>query len=406
MYLTHLSLTNFRNYSRLDTDVQRGVVILVGGNAQGKTSVLEAIHFLATFSSFTAGSDRQMINFIAGREPLAVGRIVASFCRQEPHESAPREHRLEVRIIQEERPFESQPRVRKEVLVDGVPSKVSEALGLFNAVVFLPQSTRLIEGTPEERRRYLNQTLAQVVPHYALALSEYNQALTQRNALLKILFERNGDTDQLSYWDEQLAFTGARLIHARIQAIQELEYSAAVSHHELTRGDEVLRLAYEPSYDPVTVPDNQFTLPLDAQVDRADIPLQKIQAGFRERLEQLRRQEIARGVTTIGPHRDELRFFANSIDLGLYGSRGQIRTAVLALKLAEVAWMRAKTNQWPVLLLDEVLAELDTQRRSDLLGRLSASEQAMLTTTDLDQFMPDFVQRASVWQVISGRLVG
>ena len=124
-----------------------------------------------------------------------------------------------------------------------------------------------------------------------------------------------------------------------------------------------------------------------------------------ERLADLRSEEIARGVTTIGPHRDELRFLANGLDLGIYGSRGQARTAVLSLKNAEVLWMKARTDQWPVLLLDEVLAELDIQRRSDLLNRLTESEQAMLTTTDLDLFAPDFVEKATTWQVHAGRVV-
>jgi DNA replication and repair protein RecF len=231
------------------------------------------------------------------------------------------------------------------------------------------------------------------------------RSLSQRNALLKLISERNGDPEQLTFWDEQLASAGARLIHARIQAVHELEYQAAIVHRELTRGEEVLRLSYEPAYDPISQPINQYALPLDAPLDRSDISTSKIQEGFLERLADLRSEEIARGVTTIGPHRDELRFLANGLDLGIYGSRGQVRTAVLSLKIAEVLWMKARTDQWPVLLLDEVLAELDIQRRSDLLNRLTESEQAMLTTTDLDLFAPDFVEKATTWQVHAGRVV-
>jgi DNA replication and repair protein RecF len=132
--------------------------------------------------------------------------------------------------------------------------------------------------------------------------------------------------------------------------------------------------------------------------------LEKIQQGFQEALARVRGEEVARGVTTIGPHRDELRFLSNGIDLGTYGSRGQARTAVLSLKLAEVAWMKEKTGQWPVLLLDEVLAELDPERRADLLARLAESEQALLTTTDLDLFEPQFVAGTGQWTVSNGRL--
>jgi len=309
-----------------------------------------------------------------------------------------------VRLIQEASGFNGVPRVRKEVLLDGVKRKMSEAIGAFNAVLFLPQMLRIVEGAPEERRRYLNLAMAQALPHYAEAITEYNRVLGQRNALLKQLGERGGDPDQLSFWDEQLVTYGARIIYARIQAVQELERLAARSHQELTRGQEVFRLAYQPSYDPLPRRPNQYSLPLDAPLDRSGLSREKIQNGFLEALARQRSEEIGRGVTTLGPHRDELRFLGNGIDLGVYGSRGQARTAVLSLKLAEVAWMHEKTGQWPVLLLDEVLAELDPERRVDLLSRLLESEQALLTTTDLDLFSADFALKAALWRVQAGRL--
>jgi len=403
MFLKRLSLTNFRNYARLDVDMPTGSVLLVGDNAQGKTSLLEAVYFLATFVSFQADSDRQLINFIAGREPLAVARIVADFQRQELDHTS-RDHRLEVRIIQETNGINGGSRVRKEVLLDGVERKISEAVGVFNAVLFQPQTLRIIEGAPEDRRRYLNLTLAQAVPRYTAALTDYNRAITQRNALLKLLNERGGDPNQLTYWDELLASSGASLIYARIQAIKGLERLAARIHSQLTQGAEVLRLSYLPAYDPLPKPERQYALPIDAPLDRSGIPLEKIQQGFFESLERLHSEEIARGVTTIGPHRDELRFLANGIDLGVYGSRGQSRTAILALKLAEVAWLKEETGQWPVLLLDEVLAELDVQRRTDLLERLADIEQAVLTTADLEAFSKDFIRQATLWRIYAGQL--
>jgi DNA replication and repair protein RecF len=396
-------LTNFRNFARLDVDVPRGAVMLVGANAQGKTSLLEAIYFLATFVSFHADNDRQLINFLAAKEPLAVGRIVADYCRTGGR-GGTTSHRLEVRLIQEANGYNGAARLRKEVLLDGVKAKLSEMVGQFNAVLFLPQMLRIIEGGPDERRRYLNLALAQALPHYAPALADYARLLSQRNALLKQLHERSGDPGQLAFWDEQLTNAGAQLIYARIQAVQELETLAARSHRELTRGGEVLRLAYEPSYDPLPQPSRQYALPIKAPLDRSGLSLEKIRQGFLESLAKLRAEEIERGVTTIGPHRDELRFLGNGVDLGIYGSRGQARTAVLSLKLAEVAWMKGKTGQWPVLLLDEVLAELDTQRRADLLAHLLESEQALLTTTDLNLFASEFVERAHRWQIESGRV--
>ena len=368
MRLTHLSLTNFRNFSRLDVDVPAGSILVVGDNAQGKTSLLEAIYYLATLVSFHASSDRQLINFIEARQPLSVARIVADFTR------GANRHNLEIRLIQENNGQNgivngNSAHLRKEVLLDGVKCKASAAVGQFNAVLFLPQMLGVIEGAPDERRRYLNLALAQIIAHYPAALAEYSKALTQRNALLKLLSERQGDPAQLDFWDEQIVSNGAQLIFARIHAVQELERLAARAHRELTRGSEVLRLSYQPSYDPLPKQPGQYALPLDAPLDRSALKLDAIRSGFAESLRNLRQEEIARGVTTLGPHRDELRFLANGMDLGTYGSRGQVRTAMLSLKIAEVGWMHHKSGQWPVLLLDEVLAELDANRLQDVLAR-------------------------------------
>jgi DNA replication and repair protein RecF len=195
------------------------------------------------------------------------------------------------------------------------------------------------------------------------------------------------------------------LILARIQAVQALERLASHIHAELTRGAEILRLDYRPSYDPLPQPEKQFMLPLDTPVDRSGFSVEQIRQGLIQRLSQIRAEEIRRGVTSIGPHRDDLRILANGVDLGKYGSRGQNRTAMLALKLAEVAWMREYSGECPVLLLDEVLAELDNERRSDLLTRLLESEQTLLTTTDLNLFTKQFMSQSKMWQVEAGRVL-
>jgi DNA replication and repair protein RecF len=205
-------------------------------------------------------------------------------------------------------------------------------------------------------------------------------------------------------WDDALARLGAQIVLWRIQAIQRIEHLASRVHHELTHGTEILRLAYEPAYDPLPKPSGQLGLKIDTAVDRSGYELDDIQDGFRARLHALRTEEIARGVTTIGPHRDELRFLANDFDLGDFGSRGQIRTALLSLKLAEVNWMKERTGEWPVILLDEVMAELDVQRRADLLKYVGESEQVLFTTTDLNLFAPEYVKKAEVWKVGSGRV--
>lgn len=394
MYLKRLSLTNFRNFTRLDMDVPRRSVVLVGDNAQGKTSVLEAVYFLAALTSFQTNADRQMVNFLEARNSPAVARIVGEYAR------GSRNHKLEIRLILDPVGVGNGQRLRKEILLDGVKKQASDAVGKFSAVVFVPQMSQIIEGGPDERRRHLNLALAQAVPAYAGVLSDYGKALEQRNALLKALNERGGNADQLEVWDETLARLGAQIVQWRIAAVQELEKQAARIHLELTRGAEVLRLAYEPAYDPLP----KIALKLDAPADRSNIPLKEVERGFLERLRGLRSEEISRGVTTIGPHRDEMRFLANQIDLGDYGSRGQVRTALLSLKLAEAAWIQARTGQWPVILLDEVMAELDLQRRADLLKYLGQAEQSLLTAADLRMFTPEFVESAKVWHAKNGKV--
>jgi DNA replication and repair protein RecF len=410
MYLKHLSLTNFRKFTRLDIDVPRRVVVLAGANAQGKTSVLEAIYFLAAFTSFQTHADRQIVNFYeAKNNPLTVTRLVAEYQRSKS------KHRLEARLILEPLGVLNSQRLRKEILLDGVKRSVNEVVGHFNAVIFVPQMSQIVEGAPEDRRRYLNLALAQSTPAYARILSEYNQALTQRNALLKSLGERGGNSDkrstlqsssvdQLEVWDDALARLGAQIILWRIEAVQQIERLASRVHHELTRGAEILRLVYEPAFDPLPKPDRQLGLKIDTVVDRSRLELNEIRDGYRARLRELRGEEIARGVTTIGPHRDEMRFLANDIDLGSYGSRGQVRTTLLSLKLAEVNWMKDRTGEWPVILLDEVMAELDVERRLDLMKYIGESEQVLFTTTDLNGFSKDFVENVEVWRVAGGKV--
>jgi len=395
MFLTHLSLTNFRSFTRLDMDIPRRVVLLTGSNAQGKTSVLEAVYFLAALTSFQTHADRQLVNFLEAKKDLAVGRLVAEYTR------GPAKHRLEIRLVLEGVGVTGQ-RLRKEILLDGIKRSLSDVIGHFNAVIFVPQMVQIIEGGPEERRRTLNLALAQTVPGYAHLLSEYGQALTQRNALLKLLAERGGEQSQLDFWDETITSTGATIILRRIEAVHEIGKLAVRIHRDLTHGAEVLRIHYQPAYDPLPPSNGQIALPLKTTVQRNSFSEDDIRQGFAAALKNNRAEEIRRGVTLLGPHRDELRFLANGIDLSDFGSRGQVRTTLLAFKLAEIDWMKSRTGQWPVLLLDEVLAELDTQRRLDLLAYLDKIDQALLTTTDLKLFSPDFVEKAEKWEVSSG----
>lgn len=396
MYLTRLSLSNFRIFSRLDLELPRRIILLSGGNAQGKTSILEAVAYLANFSSFQATSDRQLINFNLPSEPVQVGRIVAEFQRQN------RAHTLEVRLIQEFNGNSLQPRYRRELLLDGVKKRLNELYGQFNAVTFLPQMSRVVAGSPADRRQYLDEVLSQVQRGYASHLADYSKALTQRNALLKTLQEKGGDVGQLEPWDDLLARHGAQIMRARILALNELSTLARPIHQKLTRGLEVLRMPYLPSFEPLPAPKGQLTLQIQAAVDRCGVSAEELENGLRQVLHTARREDTARGMTTTGPHRDEFRFISNNIDLGDFGSRGQNRTALLALKFAEVEWMRQRTGEWPILLLDEIMAELDLQRRLDLQTVLEEVDQALVTATDPEMFSREFIDRQEAWQVENG----
>jgi DNA replication and repair protein RecF len=360
MRISHLSLTNFRNYARLELALPTGTIVLFGDNAQGKTSLLEGIYYLATSRSLHATSDRQLINWLALDEPLPFARLVAEAQTRE----GPK--RVEVTLVQEQAGHTQ--RFKKEIRINGVSRRVMDLLGHITVVMFLPQDLALLEGSPSERRRYLDITLCQTDPHYCQALNKYTKVLSQRNALLRQFQERGGkgDISQSAFWDEELARNGAVIVAGRNQLVQELERGAQRIHRDLSGAGEHLRMRYQPGLDPGSTPEGQMAFnaaDLGAQALPL-LPLQEIADRFRAQLEACRRLDITRGLTTIGPQRDEMRFIVNKRDLGLFGSRGQNRTAVLSLKLAELDWMRGKTGEWPILLLDEVAAELDTHRRA------------------------------------------
>lgn len=396
MLLQHLSLTNVRNFVRLETDVLPGTTLILGANAQGKTSLLEAVYYLARASSPHAQTDRQLINFLALQEPTPFARLVAEFRR------ADRLQQVEIRLVLEPGNA-SEPRLHREVLLNGTRRRVSDLAGGFHAVLFLPQDLRVLEGPPSERRQHLDSSLAQADAAYAEALSEYSKILAQRNALLKQIAEPFEAASQLSFWDEGLAEHGATLIRSRALALAEVDRLAAPIHLDLTRGREALHLQYLPNFDPLS-PSRQLGLPMHTAPDRTVVNREQIRDGLRRALEEHRSDDLIRGSTSLGPHRDDFRFTANGIDLRAYGSRGQNRTAMLAFKLAEVEWLHQRTSEWPVLLLDEVLAELDRERRQDLLQRVRALPQALITTADPAMFEDAFRRSATIWEVSGGSL--
>ncbi len=406
MVITHLSLTNFRNYGRLELALPTGPTLLHGDNAQGKTNLLEAIYYLATTRSPHADTDSQLINWDAQQtdEPVIVGRLVAQV------ETERDSRLLEMRLIQEKSRQLRNGRYsfRREALVDKRKVRLMDLLGNLRVVLFLPEDVQLITGPPNNRRRYLNITLCQIDPVYCRTLSPYNKVLEQRNALLRQLAEGAGSQEMLAIFTEKLVSLGSQIFARRAIFLAALAREAQRIHYEeLTRGGETIRLQYLPRLDEAASKQNRQTADLTAagewlQIHHEDVA--QIEARFAAALEQAAATEIARGMTIVGPHRDDWSFLLNGRSLSSFGSRGQQRSAILALKLAEINWMKQQTGETPVLLLDEVVAEFDEQRRSALLNTVSQATQAILTATDPGMFTDEFLQQSAHMLVQNGQI--
>lgn len=397
MQIDHLSLTNFRNYARLELSLPQRPIVLHGENAQGKTSVLEALYYLATSRSPYTTSDRQLIHWRTEDDPIPYARLAAEVSNRQSALL-----RLEITLMMDK--STGTPRFKKVIKLNGVEKRVMDVVGLLSVVLFLPQDLALVEGSPSERRRFMDTTLSQVERDYLAALDLYEKLLPQRNALLRRIAEHHSSPAELAYWDEQLATSGAAIIAGRQKFLRELETRAQRIHDELTGSRETLTLTYQPSFTPTAEGQGQRSFDLFGLDLHREMSPEKIAPQFAEQLQAEQRESILRGVTLTGPHRDELRLMINGRDCGLYGSRGQARTAVLALKLAELRWMRDHLGEWPILLLDEVVAELDARRRAFLLDQLDGQAQTLVTTTELDIFTPQFLERAQVYEVVAGQI--
>lgn len=397
MQIEHLSLTNFRNYARLELGLPLAPIVIHGDNAQGKTSLLEAIYYLATSKSPYTSSDKQLIHWRTENDPLPFARITAEFSNK----LSPLQ-RMEVTLMMDNSTGVS--RFKKTIKVNNVEKRVMDVVGMLNVVLFVPRDLSLIEGSPADRRRFMDTTLGQINRGYAEALAEYEKILPQRNALLRRIGERRSSPAELAYWDEQLTKSGAVIIAERQQFLRELENLAQQNHHQLTGNKETLNLQYQPSFLPTFSGTGQRSFDLIGLDLHREMTADAIKPQFVEQLEKEQRASIERGVTLSGPHRDELRLMINGRDCGLYGSRGQARTAVMALKLAEFEWMHHHIGEYPILLLDEVVAELDSKRRAFLLERLDSNVQMLVTTTELDIFTDDFVKQSTLFNVIEGQI--
>jgi DNA replication and repair protein RecF len=419
MHVERLRLTDFRNYIALDLALRPGLIVLQGRNAQGKSNVLEAIALLATTRSFRTSSERETVRWGAlGHFARIDGTIVRRL--DSVHVEVVVVDALAAGAASDVAGATAGPLApgaqRKRIRVNGAPRRAMDLLGQVTVVVFTPRDLELVEGEPSQRRRFLDMTLCQVRPAYCRALSQYHKVVAQRAALLRRIRDGEESPHALEYWDEQLARLAAPIMLERAAFLGQAEVSAsrvyaALARHDLAESQEVqadeaaegsgredaaatapdLRLEYRPSY--------KGTLAVDEG---------EVKAGILARLGEVRRREIAQGVNAVGPHRDDLAFLlqtpAGPVDLATYGSRGQQRSAALALKLAELEYIQAESGDQPILLLDDVLSELDAPRRADLLLAVRDLEQVLLTTADAATLPDEARERAQVFEVRAGQV--
>ena len=405
MFLTHLSLTHYRNYQRLELDFQQPFTLLQGQNAQGKTNLLEAIYFLSTSKPVHAQQERDVVDWQAQSEPIPYSRLAAEV------QGGGRPLTLEIILSGRGDGVN----YTKQVKVNGVNKRSMDLLGLLPTVLFLPADIKLVDGSPGERRRYLDIALCQIDRDYCRALSEFQKVVTQRNSLLKTLRDQNArptaeSTDaQLSFWDAQLTTYGSAVMARRHNFVLQLDTIAHQRHAALSNEQEQLTLYYVPSFNPGQLSELAFTQLQESSLfademaeTHTPITAATIAEHYLAKLRSRRARELAAGTTLYGPHRDDLRIVANGRDLRTYGSRGQQRTAALALKLAELQISTEAAGRAPLLLLDDVMSELDLHRRNTLLTALHDVPQAIITTTDWTDFAPTFRDQAQRFHVHGG----
>jgi DNA replication and repair protein RecF len=355
--LKRLQLKNHRNYARLDLLPGAGVNVFIGANGQGKTNLLEAVAMLALSSSPRARRDIELVG------PVGPGAKIEADV-----EAAGR--RLQVIISLEV----DGDRARRTIEVDGVRRRGLDLPGHFRVTLFWPDDLGLVKAGPETRRRFLNQMLVQIEPGYARALAGLRRVLEQRNSLLKRIAGGEEDSGVLAAWDQELVLYGSEIAKARMNAVLELRPEAARSHAEIA-GGERLEITY-------SGPPDDFA-----------VAVQKSLA-----------EDLRRGSTTIGPHHDDLVIWLDGRDARSYASQGQQRTAVVSLKLAEAALVERRTGERPLLLLDDVLSELDLERREALLRKVATSGQVIITSVEAGPFPPDLITSSRVWSVTEGRI--
>ena len=378
-YLSRLRLTNFRNLTHLDLAVSPGVTVYYGPNAQGKTTLLEAVYLLCIARSFRAENEREVVSFPAanaGEQALVDGIIQKDGQR--------------LRVIVGYQPTQRSSQegnglgynVHKEIRVNRLRRTAGELIGQVNAVLFSAADIELVHGPPSGRRRFLDILLSQADPLYLKGLQRYNRVVQQRNQLLRLLREGRAGGDELAFWDDELAREGSWITWRRYETMRELTPACIQHHEDLSGPEEDLAVEYRPSV-----------------LLGGDVA--EVESNFREALAAASYRERAHPVTAVGPHRDDFNVMIDGADMGMFASRGQARTLALTLRLAEAGFLASVRGEGPVVLFDDALSEMDSGRRHRLLEKATRYEQVLITTTDMEQ-VNDFFGSGANYRYVSG----
>ena len=360
MWLETLHIKHFRNYEEANLSFHKGLNVFLGQNAQGKTNILESIYFLALTRSHRTKTDKDLLQF--SEKQLQVNGILHRSTGKVP---------LDIDLT-------DKGRITKVNHLK--QTRLSDYVGHMNVVLFAPEDLQLVKGGPALRRKFMDVELGQIKPLYLSDLSNYNHILKQRNAYLKA--SEQVDLTYLSVLDQQLAEYGSKVIQHRIDFLKKLEVFAQYKHLDISDQKEILTLSY------------QASIPFTEDVNILD--------SFLTELEKSRKRDLFKKNTGVGPHRDDISFFINGMNAH-YGSQGQHRSLVLSLKLAEIELMKETTREYPILLLDDVMSELDNDRQMKLLETISEKIQTFITTTSLEHLhsLPDELK---IFHVSNGTL--
>lgn len=369
MYLKHFIAQNYRNLQQFEVDFDPNVNIFIGQNAQGKTNLLEAIYFLALTRSHRTSNDKELIAF--GQDYANVsGHVYKS------------QIDLSLRVLITKK--------GKKVWVNRIEqAKLSKYVGQLNAILFSPEDLDLIKGAPNLRRRFMDQEFGQISAEYLYFAGKYKQVLQQKNNYLKQLAKGDAhDTMFLEVLSDQLAGVAAEVVVRRFQFLKSLDEYAQDAYNHISTGAENLQVTYQPSVKEIT------------EKDSVEEVYHKLLTNFQKN----QKVEILKGTTLSGPHRDDIEFTLNGKDAHLYGSQGQQRTIALSLKLAEIQLVHQMTAEYPLLLLDDVMSELDHKRQSALLNYIHGKTQTFITTTDLAGISWEIIKKPKIYQIKSGQI--